>query len=66
MAPRYTSLADYLEKTGMSRAELARRIGVSAGQVSQYVRRNHSPNLDTALRIVKVTGIPIERLTARE
>jgi putative transcriptional regulator len=45
---------------GMSRLDLARLIGVNYQTVGYLERGDYSPNLELALRISEVFGLPIE------
>lgn len=63
MARRYPTLAAYLQGTGQTQYAFARALNIQQGQLSLYVRRLREPRLSTALRISKVTGVPLEALT---
>lgn len=47
-------LADWLKTANMSKAEFARKVGISAGRVSQLLSGD-TPSLDLALRIQQLT-----------
>lgn len=49
-------LAAYLEKKGISRAEFAEMVDVSAGLVTQWCDGTVWPKRDNAIRIRHVTG----------
>ena len=66
MAQKYRSVADYLEQTGKTQGYLAERLGVSRSHVSLIADRKRQPPLDLALKIVRVTGVPIESLLRPE
>lgn len=63
---KYLSVADYLEQTGKTQEELATRLGISRSHVSLIADRKRQPPLDLALKIVRVTGVPIESLVRLE
>jgi 3,4-dihydroxy 2-butanone 4-phosphate synthase/GTP cyclohydrolase II len=48
-------LSRWLERTGMTQAELARRLGITQGRVSQIVA-GAAPSLELAVRIEGLTG----------
>lgn len=50
----------------MSQAEFARRLGIAPNRFSQYVTGVRRMPLALAVRIVRVTGIPVESLLARD
>lgn len=63
---RYTSLAAYLKATKQTQEQLAAAVGVRQGLISKYVRGAQTPRLAIAIRLNKVTGVPLECLTKRE
>ena len=60
-------LADWLRKTGTTQVELARRLGISQGRVSQIVA-GAAPSLELALKISAVTNgeVTPEDLAAKD
>lgn len=66
MKRRYESLAAYLKATGKTQEQLAEAIGVRQGLISKYVRGAQTPRLAIALKLHKLTGVPLEALTRRE
>ncbi|EPY00927.1 helix-turn-helix domain-containing protein [Magnetospirillum fulvum] len=42
---------------GMSNAEVARRVGISAERYSHYVRANRQPDFDTLIAICRVLDV---------
>lgn len=60
---RYTSLAAYLKATGRTQEQLAAEIGVRQGLISKYVRGAQTPRLAIAIKLSKVTGVPLEALS---
>lgn len=60
--PSYSSLAEYLEKTGITQAELARQVGVTQPVISKIVRRQRAASGRLALALHRVTGVPLEHL----
>jgi len=64
---RYRSLAAYLEgPPRRTQEQLAEAIGVRQGLISKYVRGAQTPRLEIAIRLHKVTGVPLESLTRKE
>lgn len=61
----YPTLADYLDGTGKTQVELAELLGFSQAYVSKLVRRLQQPSLDEALRISRLTKVPVEALVAQ-
>lgn len=55
-------LIDYMKATGMSRAELARRIGVSRSLITYWMQGKRSPSDDALDVIAARTGISRKRL----
>lgn len=53
-------IADALEKSGLSQAELARRAGLPRSVLNAYLRGNREPGADTLLRIVAAAGAKLE------
>lgn len=49
------TLKDYLEKTGLSVADMARALELPHATVLSYVNRTHEPSLTNALKIEEVT-----------
>lgn len=49
-------LAEYLSEFGISQADFAAMIGLSAPSVSRLVKGTQRPNLDTILSIERATG----------
>ena len=60
---RGMAIAIYMEREGIkTRAELAKRLGISGGMVSHYFKGVRVFSGKTALRISRLTGIPMEEL----
>lgn len=56
----------YIEWTGISRAELARRVGISRGQVSDLISgRTQDPTLTRAKDIADALGVPLQEMVDR-
>lgn len=62
----YPNLTSYLDGTGQTQAQAAARIGCSQGYFSKLVRGLQQPSLDEALRISRLTGVPVESLVSRD
>lgn len=53
-----------MERTGVHQAELARRAGMQRSSLSQLLSGSRRCSLGAALRLAKVTGVPVEKLVA--
>lgn len=62
MQRRYRTLADYFEQTGTSQRALARQLGISKAYISLITSGDRQPSLPLAIRIVELTGVPMESL----
>lgn len=60
----YSSLQDWMDRTGTNQTELARRAGLTKPHLSMILRGSRRCSLRTALTLAKVTGVPVEKLTA--
>lgn len=58
------ALATYLENTGTSQTEFAKRVGVSQPTISDIIRGVHSPSVDLLKRIAKETRLSVDKLLA--
>lgn len=56
------TLQEYFDLTGVSQAELATVLGVSPSTVCLYAAGKRSPRLAMAVRISRLTGVPVEHL----
>jgi len=56
----YNRLAVLRAERGISRAELARTLGVNPQTVGFLERGDYGPSLELALRICEVFGLPVE------
>ena len=54
------TLAGFLERSRLSQAMLARLVGISQPYLSELVRGRKCPSLRVAVRLEKVTKIPME------
>lgn len=61
---RYGTLSDYLRATRVRQAELADLVGVSPSAISCYVAGTRTPRLGVAVKLSRITGVPVERLLA--
>jgi transcriptional regulator with XRE-family HTH domain len=61
MKPRAKTLDEQLHRHG-SLSRLARQLGISQSYLSEIRHGKKTPTLELALRISKVTGVPVESL----
>ena len=59
----YTSLQDWMERTGTNQTELARRAGMTKAHLSMVLKGSRRCSLTKALVLSKVTGVAVEKLT---
>lgn len=62
MGKRYSTLAEYLERTKQRQEDVAKRLKISQGHLSKIATGKIRPGFDLAMRIVKETGVPVESL----
>lgn len=58
----YSSLQDWMERTGTTQAELARRAAMPQSQLSQLLKGSRRCSLMKALVLSRITGVPVEKL----
>lgn len=58
-------LAEILERSGLSQAELARRAGLPRSVVNAYLRGSREPGAEATLRIAAAAGLDVQ-LAERE
>ena len=58
----FLSLMEYMQTRKLSRQELAIKLNVSESYLSLYFSGKRTFGAQTALRISRITGIPIENL----
>ena len=51
-----------MDKHGKTQLALAQELGITQGQVSRILSGRRPLNLDVAIRLEKITGIPISYL----
>jgi transcriptional regulator with XRE-family HTH domain len=56
------ALREYMTVADLSQKELAKRIGVSQGQLSHWITRRRAPTVTNLKLIAQKTGISLERL----
>jgi transcriptional regulator with XRE-family HTH domain len=64
MAKRYTSLTDYLDRSGETQEELAARVELSQPTISEAKRGKGS--YKTFLKIHKATGVPLDSFDRKD
>jgi transcriptional regulator with XRE-family HTH domain len=53
-------VAEILEKSGLTQAELARRAGLQRSVLNAYLRGHREPGADALLRIAGAAGVKLE------
>lgn len=53
-------VAEILQKSGLTQAELARRAGLPRSVLNAYLRGNREPGVDALLRIAGAAGVKLE------
>jgi len=56
------ALTDYMEATGLSQQELAKRIGCNVTQLNHWINGRRSPSAENLKAIWHKTGISPEKL----
>ena len=59
---KYSSLVEYIEKTGVTQVELANQIGISQPHLNQILSGNKRPSPEVAARIEEISGVPFRSL----
>jgi DNA-binding XRE family transcriptional regulator len=62
----YNRILVLRKERGMSRKDLAERIGVNFQTVGYLEREEYNPSLDLAFRISEVFGLPVEMIFSTE
>ena len=60
------AIQNYLEDTGTTGAELAKRLGFSAGAVSQYRNGQLVPSASRLVKLARVIGVDVRTLLRPE
>lgn len=61
-SPDYCSLEEWLRRTHTPRHILAEMAGISPQALSGFLRLNQRISVMRAIRLTKITGIPVENL----
>lgn len=62
MGKRYSSLADYFERTGRPRADAAKAWGVTEATISRWVTGSRQPQGEHLLLVAEDTGLDVVTL----
>lgn len=65
-APIPNRIAELREKAGLSRVELAERVGVNPQTIGYLERGEYNPSLALAFRLTELFELPIEQVFLRE
>lgn len=66
MASGAEQLRDWMQRRGFNQAETARAFGWTVSFVSMLMNEHRLPSLDNAVKIERVTGIPVAAWSSRE
>lgn len=58
----FTNLSEYKAKKGLSGREMARQLGISESYLSEILPGQRTPSKRLAVKISRITGIPILNL----
>jgi len=58
----FTNLNDYKNKKGLSNREMAQQLGISESYLSEILSGQKTPSKRLAIKISKITNIPILNL----
>ena len=58
----YRDIRDFLKRTGMTEAELARLAGITQSYVNKIKNGTRRPSPEVAARLEAITGIPLRTL----
>jgi transcriptional regulator with XRE-family HTH domain len=56
------ALIEYLHISGITQAELARRVGITPVELNRFIQGKREPRVKNLRKIAKATGISIEKL----
>ncbi len=59
-------IAELRERAGLSRVELAQRVGVNPQTIGYLERGEYNPSLVLAFRLADLFDLPIEQIFARQ
>lgn len=62
----YNRIAVLRKERGLSRKELAEKIGVNVQTVGYLEREEYNPSLDLAFRVADVFGLPVDLVFSTE
>jgi transcriptional regulator with XRE-family HTH domain len=62
----YSTIREYLEKTGKSERQFARMLGISQSHLNMIKNGSRRPSPELARKIEKITGIPFRSLLVAE
>lgn len=65
-APIPNRIAELRERAGLSRVELAERVGVNPQTIGYLERGEYNPSLALAFRLGELFGLPIEQVFLRD
>jgi DNA-binding XRE family transcriptional regulator len=62
----HNRLSLFRAEAGMSRRELAEKVGVNPQTIGCLERGDYSPSLELAMRVARLFGVPVEALFSFE
>lgn len=66
LSVKFTSLAEYLDKTGMTQVALAAKLQISQAHLSLILSGQRSPSIELAALIEDETGVPMRSFVSSE
>ena len=58
----FTSLQDWMDRTGTTQTKLASLVGIKSPHMSMILKGSRRCSIQLALRFHAVTGVPVEKL----
>ena len=56
-------IREYMKKRGITRGEMAERLGVTTRQLDRYLYRQSSPSLAVAVLVAEELGVTVQTVT---
>ena len=66
MGRKYSTLEQFLKRTGTTQEQFAKRIGISQPQLSRHIRGKQPWRLDLALKAAALADVPVSSLAVEK